>query len=128
MGGQEFTPAVDSLHRFLLQESARLERWRGAPSGRIGVRALACLLQSQPSEGYARGERIRAPRATLCAAAIDEPGPEENTVPMLEALPPEDASFYSCEANVMREEACSEQLFQDVTGNVLMWGRKPSAV
>ena len=70
---REATPAVVSLHRFLLQESARLERWRGGPSGRIGVRALSWLLQSPPSIGYAPGGRGHAPRATLCAEAIDEP-------------------------------------------------------
>ena len=110
---QEVTLAVASLHRFLLQESARLERWRRS-SGAIGVRACAQLLKISQLACYGAKAEAAGPRVKMVAADIDEPM-HDRTVDMIECLPAPEAEYYADEHNVVVKGRQSETLFQEIT-------------
>ena len=74
--GQPCTVAQLATVERVSSESSRLERWRGGPSGLIGVRAAVKLLKMSLVELY--GPRSSAgKRAVLDAERIAEPSPED---------------------------------------------------
>ena len=79
----------------------------------IGVQALAKLLKMGPEETYLTGIK-RKRHAELVADLIDEP--TENTlVPLLEALPEEEAIYYGEEQNLMRTGEVSQVIMEELT-------------
>ena len=108
----QITDAQARLHQVVLREAHRLERERqaGMPVG--GARNLASLLKLDAFDRYST-KSISAKHPTLIAEHVDEPT-HSSMVHLLEALPPEEAAFYSAAENVVSWEGKSESIFQEL--------------
>ena len=78
----------------------------------IGAHACSTLLKTPPAEGYSPTKRIA--QVPFVASQIVEPQPLSPVVHMLEALPPEEASFYSTEASVLMPSGVCPALLADL--------------
>ena len=105
--------AYRSLYERVAKESARLERWRGGPVP-TGVQAAATLVKTCAEDLYGMKPLKKSPHVELEAALVDEPS-SGTVVPMLEALPHDEAAYYSDPKHLVRPESQSEALFQEIT-------------
>ena len=104
------------LHALRLGSCAEKGRRGSAPTG---VHALAALFKLS-SHGYSVVPG--APRQVpLCASSIDEP-PAGVDVPMLEALPPEEAAFYEKEIQVLDMMGKSHAVAADLEDQYVFLG------
>ena len=81
--------------------------------GPTGAAALQSLLKNEASQAY-ETQRPGSPYVPLIAADVAEPSDAARNVPMLEALPPELAAFYSKEENVLADGCKDPHVLQDV--------------
>ena len=92
-----------------MSESNRIERWCG-DSDRTGVHAVAKLLKASVVDLYGLRGKPKLTQAPMPVDMIDEPS-HSDVVDMLQALPREEAEYYSREENVVIQGASSESHF-----------------
>ena len=86
------------------RESVRLER-RRRDSDLTGALSVAALTKTSADELYSVRATGETPHTPLRPYDVDEPS-TENIVPMLEALPWEEAEYYQKESNVLAADVC----------------------
>ena len=101
------------VRRVALREAARLEKERRSGPPLSGAHATAKLVKSDITDSYGLTGGRAGQHEVLRAHDVDEP---EHTriVPLLEALPPEEAAYYRDEDNVILQEGCSEAIFKEL--------------
>ena len=104
--------AWERAHSVALREAARLDRGRRGSSP-TGAQAVASLLKL-PADSIYGLKPLSVTQVPLKAHDIAEPDFNASTVEMLEALPPQDSEYYSCESNVVDYEGESNQIFVDL--------------
>ena len=107
----ELVLAWKRTHGVLLREAARLHRGRRS-CGLTGAQAVAHLTK-KPLDGPYSLKPERVERVTMLADAIDEPL-DPRVVPMLQALPPEDAELYAHEEHVVDLCGKSMAVFSEI--------------
>ena len=108
---EELRSAQGNAHRLALREASRLYRARRSLDS-SGVAALETLTKANLDTYSVRKDKVA--QVPLIAEAIDELGPESPVVNMLEALPADEATFYSAEQNVVDYSGKSESIFRDL--------------
>ena len=91
--------AWHSSHAMLLAEAARIETGRRS-LGLTGVQAVREITKATVNDRYSVKEQGTVSQVAMIASAIDEPT-HDIVVPMLQALPRDEAEFYEFEANVL---------------------------
>ncbi|CAK0868950.1 unnamed protein product [Prorocentrum cordatum] len=109
---KEMLPHHQRIQRLALRGAARLrEARRGC--GLTGAQAIEKLVKSA-ALSYTGAQRRKTAHETLRADAVDEPL-DPRVAPMLSALSPEEAAFYSEEAQVVAApEARSQAIFREL--------------
>ena len=105
------TLAQSQAHSYFLRESHRLvcERRRLGPR----ARSVYEFLKIDATSRYGDTAAKSVARTRLDASLLDEPD-TERVVPMLAALPPEEATFYSCEQNVVDWNGKSSAIVEEL--------------
>ena len=100
------------VHLLALRESLRLQKAR-RDLDLSGAPAVAALLKEDRVDRYGTAERATTPQTELIAERVDEPSSGRHVL-MLEALPPEEASFYAEEHHVVDAQGKSDILFTEI--------------
>ena len=110
-----FTPSMKALHRRVweLAAAAMSVRLTQDLIGLGGAQSAAMLLKADQTDRYSFQMRTRA-QVPILALALDEPAPNWPTVPMLEALPWDEAKFYEDERHVVDFSGKTDILFQEI--------------
>eukprot|EP00959_Pyramimonas_sp_CCMP1952_P035863 750806-Pyramimonas_sp.AAC.1 len=109
---KEMLPHHQRIQRLALREAARLREAR-RDCGLTGAQAIEKLVNSA-ALSYTEAQRRKIAHETLRADAVDEPL-DPRVAPMLSALSPEEAAFYSEEAQVVAApEARSQAIFREL--------------
>jgi hypothetical protein len=110
----ELRAAWKQVHATALAEAVVYERRRRGLTVPSGVHAVAALVRGSlvGGDGYLRA-RQPAAREELSAAMVDEPL-DERCVIMIDALPADDAMFYSKEEHVLDYSGKSSIIFNEI--------------
>ena len=102
------------MHATALAEAVVFERRRRGLVVPTGVHAVAALVRGSQvgGDGYLRA-RLPAAREELRAEVVDEPL-DDRCVIMLDALPPDDAMYYSAEEHVLDFGGKSSIIFNEI--------------
>ena len=108
-----YTVAQTQLIQSALRGATRFEWRRDQDPPETGGAALSKLLKLDVSDRYSTVSAAAPPRDSLRAADIDEPD-HDRIVDMLDALPPDDAEYYSSEDNLLEKTGFSEIIFGEL--------------
>ena len=92
-------PAIARVHTLALREACRLSRAR-RDFDLSGVAAVEAMTKSTRSGPYSM-RSVGVTQVPMVAHAIHKPPKSSKAIPLLEALPHEEACFYSLEHNVL---------------------------
>ena len=100
------------VRELALRESLRLRMAR-RDFDLSGAPAVAALLKEDRVDRYGSYDRATGPQTELIAEKVDEPSPGRHVM-MLDALPPEEASFYAEERHVVDAYGKSDIIFSEI--------------
>ena len=100
------------VHARALSEAARLERGRRT-FGLSGAHAVASMLKTEPAWRYSFKDDTSAAHEVLRADDVDEPD-HNVTVDLLDAIPVEEAEFYSDEGRVVDYPRFTAETFAEI--------------
>ena len=103
---------VAAVHSLALRESLRLRMAR-RDCDLSGAPAVAKLLKEDKVDRYGSSERARMSQTELVSELVDEPAPGRHVM-MLDALPAEEALFYSEERHVVDACGKSSSMFNEI--------------
>ena len=115
-------PAVKQAVATILSEAARFAKARrclgttgahGAPQEPFSA-ATQLVKFAQADGGYVRMKKNRVNQVPIVANSIDEPK-TNHVVPMLQALPPQEAEHYALETNVVDTAGKSSIIFREIS-------------